>query len=134
MMKKKLFVFTLIFSVIIALTSLVFATDIVMDLNNSSSASQASNSTTATNTTNTTTANPSNTVAPTDNSVADNTIYSSSTADTTAPTSDEPSVTTTSSYEDSGELSISNMINIVLIVVGIVLILLGVAIIIKLKK
>ena len=41
--------------------------------------------------------------------------------------------TTTTDYESEAELSISNMINIVLIAVGVVLILLGIAIIIKLK-
>ena len=46
---------------------------------------------------------------------------------------DDVSSTTTTEYEDPGELSITNMINIILIVVGVVLVLLGIAIIIKLK-
>jgi len=72
----------------------------------------------------------------------DDTIYSS---DLNALNSDIPNVedttldyedsvtTTTTDYEDSTDLSISNIINIILISVGIVLILLGIAIIIKLK-
>lgn len=132
MMKKKLFIFTLIFSVIIALNSLVFATDIVMNLNNSNSATQTNAGNTSTASGNTADSS-SNTVTSTDNSVVDDTVYSSSSSSTSS-TPDEPSVTTTSSYEDSGELSITDMINIILIVVGVVLILLGIAIIIKLKK
>lgn len=72
----------------------------------------------------------------------DNTIYTSNpdqtqdaTADATDPTVDEPVTSTveSSDYEDSGDLSITNIINIILIVVGVVLILLGIAIIIRLK-
>ena len=46
---------------------------------------------------------------------------------------DNVSSTTTTEYEDPGELSITNMINIILIAVGVVLVLLGIAIIIRLK-
>lgn len=75
----------------------------------------------------------------------DNTIYSATqdnnesvTADNTvSPISSrdfsQPVTTTTSDYQDEGELSIGNMINIILIVVGVVLVFLGIAIIIKLK-
>lgn len=68
----------------------------------------------------------------------DDTIYTSDTNVSTTESTDYSdygpvATTTTTDYEDSTELSISNMINIVLIVVGVVLILLGIAIIIKLK-
>ena len=59
--------------------------------------------------------------------------------DNTIPTSDETLsdyeqvATTSTDYDVSSDLSISNMINIILIVVGVVLVLLGIAIIIKLK-
>jgi len=51
----------------------------------------------------------------------------------TEPIIEYETTTSTTDYEDPGELSITNMINIILIVVGVVLILLGIAIIIKLK-
>lgn len=72
----------------------------------------------------------------------DNTLYGGSTGispnDITinAPIEDSPSdITVTNDYDvsSSDELSISNIINIILIVIGIVLILLGIAIILKLK-
>ena len=80
-----------------------------------------------------------------DNTTIDNTIYSStennnqgiSHNNIIAPISSQdfsqPVTTTTSDYQDEGELSIGNMINIILIVVGVVLVFLGIAIIIKLK-
>ena len=76
---------------------------------------------------------------------ADNTIYSAiqdnnqdvTVDNTVSPISSQdfsqPVTTTTSDYQDEGELSIGNMINIILIVVGVVLVFLGIAIIIKLK-
>ena len=79
------------------------------------------------------------------NTTIDNTIYSAnqndnqsvSNNDGVSPISSQDfsqSVTTTTSdYQDEGELSIGNMINIILIVVGVVLVFLGIAIIIKLK-
>ena len=71
----------------------------------------------------------------------DNTIYSDVQDDTVIDSSEDldydetfPTTTITEDYDDSSaELSISNMINIILIVVGVVLILLGIAIVIKIK-
>lgn len=110
-MSKKILCFSIILFISILLLNVSYATDILMDLQNSS-------------------ADSSQTI--------DNTTYTSNDTVTTAEStnySDYESVatTTTTDYEDSTELSISNMINIILIVVGVVLILLGIAIIIKLK-
>ena len=110
-MSKKILCFSIILFISILLLNVSYATDILMDLQNSS-------------------ADSSQTI--------DNTIYTSNDNVTIAENSTysdyEPvATTTTTDYEDSTELSISNMINIILIVVGVVLILLGIAIIIKLK-
>lgn len=126
-MNKKILIFSLITFLLIALTNFIYATDIVMNLNSANSVSNT-NSATDTNT------SPIDTNITANNTAIDNTIYSSATDTSTSTIQDEPTVTTTSDYEESGELSISNMINIVLIVVGIVLILLGIAIIIRLQK
>lgn len=79
------------------------------------------------------------------NTTIDNTIYSANQNDSqsvadnniVAPISSQdfsqPVTTTSLDYQDEGELSIGNMINIILIVVGVVLVFLGIAIIIKLK-
>lgn len=90
--------------------NIAYATDIVMDLNNNASSIDNSNQT------------------------IDNTIYSDTQVEDYLDSEyDDVASTTTTEYEDSGELSITNMINIILAVVGVVLILLGIAIIIKLK-
>lgn len=95
-------------SLILCLFSLniAYATDIVMDLNANTNSTQTS----------------------------DNTLYSDTQVEESLVNeSDDVSSTTTTEYEDPGELSITNIINIILIVVGVVLVLLGIAIIIKLK-
>lgn len=95
-------------SLILCLFSLniAYATDIVMDLNDNTNSTQTS----------------------------DNTLYSDTQVEESLVNeSDDVSSTTTTEYEDPGELSITNIINIILIVVGVVLVLLGIAIIIKLK-
>ena len=95
-------------SLILCLFSLniAYATDIVMDLNDNTNSTQTS----------------------------DNTLYSDiQVEESLVNESDDVSSTTTTEYEDPGELSITNIINIILIVVGVVLVLLGIAIIIKLK-
>ena len=103
MVRKVLYV-----SVIICLFmfNITYATDIVMDLNSNTNSINTSNET------------------------VDNTL--SQVDDYLSGEYDDVSSTTTE-YEDPGELSITNMINIILIVVGVVLVLLGIAIIIKLK-
>lgn len=122
-MNKKVLVFSIIAIFALSFINFCNATDIVMDLNSSANSSS----------------NPRDNTIVTDNTPetpVDNTIYSPDT-DTQPIDTDyneqETTVTTTTEYEESGDLTISNMINIILIVVGIVLILLGIAIIIKLK-
>lgn len=134
-MNKKILIWSLIIIFSIAFTSFVYATDIVMDLN--SPVSNTNDSRLPSDTVDNTN---SNTAVP--NSLAsdnvDNTIYSTdnTTEDIDASAGDqlEPEITTTTNYEDSGDLSVTNMINIILIVVGVVLILLGIAIIIRMKS
>ena len=103
-MLKKILYTTLILCSILSISNICYATDVLMDLNENSA------------------------------TISDNTLYSEN-QDTIDSDLDytEPTISTTTDYEDSAELSISNMINIILIVVGVVLILLGIAIIIKLK-
>ncbi len=129
-MNKKTFIFSLIIFIIFSLVSFSNATDIVMNLNSSNSSSNA-----ISNTTNAIDTNTVNNTATTDNTLVDNTIYSPNTNSTLDATSElqEPITSATTEYEDNGDLTIGNMINIILIVVGIVLILLGIAIIIRLK-
>ena len=87
--------------------NIAYATDILMDLNTNTSSSNIS----------------TETVGNTSSQVNEylNGEY------------DDISSTTTTEYEDPDELSITNIINIILISVGTVLVLLGIAIIIKLK-
>ena len=124
-MLKKVLCFSLIMFFIIFISNISFATDVLMDLDS-----------TTTTTSNQSTSNLNTSVS---DVTDDNTIYSSGdttpdVVDTDTGTLEIPEeATTTSTLEDSTDLSISNMINIILIVVGIVLILLGIAIIIKLK-
>lgn len=126
-MNKKYFIFSIIFILAFCFINFTYGSDIIMDLNNSSN-TNTNNVATSNNT------NSTNTNTNIDNSTVDNTIYSPN-ADATSTSSDiqEPITTATTDYEESGDLTIGNMINIVLIVVGIVLILLGIAIIIRLK-
>lgn len=114
-MLKKLLCFSIILITSTLLLNISYATDVVMDLD-------------------------SNNTSETENQTVDNTIYSSnsqipetSESDTTTTDYEQPATTTTSDYDDDSNLSVSNMINIILIAVGVVLILLGIAIIIKIK-
>lgn len=113
MLKKCLYLLSVL-CLVFFISNTVFASDIVMDLNTSTNLSDGT---------------------------IDNTIYGSDTSsgneiipntDADSPISDI-SVSNDYDVESNDELSISNMINIVLIVVGVVLILLGIAIILKLK-
>ena len=105
MLNKFLNIFIILF-LIVSITSICYATgDVVMDL-------EASVDNT--------------TIGATDN-IEDEDITNSE------DTLEDISVNTDYDVSTSSELSISNIINIILIVVGIVLILLGIAIILKLK-
>ena len=117
MIKKSLSLFLVLF-LILSIFSLCFATgDVLMDLNgNTVSTDNEADNTTSTDVT-------------TDLESSDVTEDSTSDFEYAIP---EVSVDT--DYENSDEgLSVSNMINIIFIVVGIVLILLGIAIILILK-
>lgn len=129
-MNKKLIVFSILMFLTLSIFTLSYGTDIVMDLDNSSNSNSATKNTTSSQNALTNTVNTTNTAANT--SSVDNTIYSSQNTVTEQPIQ-EPTITTTSSYDESSDLSITNIIDIILIVVGIVLILLGIAIIIKIK-
>lgn len=113
-MSKKIFlVFLIMFLVVFY--SICFATDSInMDLSNS------------------TTLNTSSDLIDTTTIDGSDSVTSPSQDDQIAETS-MPTVSTTTDYDNSGELSVTNIINIILIVVGIVIIFLGIAIIIKIK-
>ena len=125
-MLNKFLAISLILFLIIAVSNICYATgDIIMDLNTS---------TNITNNTNTTNTNSSLEDQPFDNTTIgaiDN--LESEDFSETYDTSEDISVSTDYDVSSSDELSLTNIINIILIVVGIVLILLGIAIIIKLK-
>ena len=114
-MSKKIFlVFLIMFLVVF--NSICFATDSInMDLSNTSNSNNSSNFV--------------------DTTTVDGaaTLDRSSTDESSSSDASMPSVSTTTDYDDSGEMSITNIINIILIVVGIVIIFLGIAIIIKIK-
>lgn len=124
-MNKKFIIYTILAILVLSISSLVFASDVIIDLE--------SNNTSIRNAT----IDSNNTTSETSNSTIDNTTYSSiPTVDKETPDTEEiqsPATTTSSYEEDSSELSITNIINIVLIVVGVVLVLLGIAIITRLK-
>ena len=109
-MFKKFLCFSIILLFGLILLNQSYATDVLMDLNN----------------TNNTNNNEAQTIDNEMYETASNSIEDASDYDT-------PITTTVTDYEDSTDLSISNMLNIMLIVVGIVLVLLGIAIIIKLR-
>lgn len=116
MLKKSLSIL-LFLCLILFISNITYATgDVVMDLNTTTSTPNQSSSETV-----------------------DNTVYTPSEDDTyTEEFSDfeyvTPSTSVTTDYDGTEDgLSIGNMINIILIVVGVVLILLGIAIILKLK-
>ena len=120
-MSKKLIICAIIAIFTLSIFSFVYATDVIIDLD--------SNNTTAS-------SNDENSILSIDNTNVDNTIYTSTPTDNqSVEDTQEPAVTTTTtSYdEDSNELSVTNIINIILIVVGVVLVLLGIAIITRLK-
>ena len=108
MMFKKFLFFSIILLLGILLFHATYATDVVMNLETTENGNQLSENTASLNATQNTLTN--------DVASHDNLPFS-----------------TTTDYEDSADLSVSNMINIILIVVGVVLVLLGIAIIIRLK-
>lgn len=110
MLKKVIYILSIL-CLFLFISNTVLADDVVMDLNTNNNSSD---------------------------STIDSTIYGggSSSEDEISDTETQSSSFSISNDYDvlsSDELSISNIINIILIVVGIVLILLGIAIILKLK-
>lgn len=116
MLKKCLYLLSIL-CLILFISNTVLASDVVMDLNTSNTNTNSSDQTV------------DDTIYGRDTS-SGNEIMPNTDADSTIS---DISVSNDYDVESSDELSISNMINIVLIVVGIVLILLGIAIILKLK-
>lgn len=111
MLNKFLTVFVILF-LIITISTICYATgDILMDLSNTETSNSIIDNTT---------------IGATDN------VENEDLPDA-EDTIEDISVGTDYDVSNSSELSISNIINIILIVVGIVLILLGIAIILKLK-
>lgn len=111
MLKKSLSILLFLCLILSIFTDITYATgDVVMDLND-----------------------------PTSSDSVDNTIYTPSVDDTTTEENLDfeyatPETSVTTDYDNTEDsLSVGNMINIILIVIGIVLILLGIAIILKLK-
>ena len=104
-MLKKFFCFTIILWISMFLFNISYATDIVMNLNNSAVSENAT----------------------------ENVDTSSDALSSNVSPNYGTSVTQTTDYDSSTDLSISNMINIILIVVGVVMVLLGIVIIIKIK-
>ena len=108
-MNKKLIVFSILMFLTLSIFTLSYGTDIVMDLDNSSNSNSATQNTTSSQNALTNTVNTTNTAANT--SSVDNTIYSSQNTVTEQPIQ-EPTITTTSSYDESSDLSITNIIDI----------------------
>ena len=105
MLNKFLSVFIVLF-LIISIASICYATgDVVMDLS----------------------------IPGTSNKIIDNSTIGATNNINNEDINEDISVSTDYDVSSNSELSISNVINIILIVVGIVLILLGIAIILKLK-
>lgn len=131
-MLKKSTILAIILLFTISLFYVVNATDVLMNLNDSNTSNNliVGNSNTNSSNSNNSTSN--------DISLHSSSDIQSSTEQlptTTEANYDDQAVTTSvTDYLDSGDLSVTNIINIILIVVGVVLILLGIAIIIKLKK
>lgn len=106
-MNKKILCFSIILIISVLCFNISYATNIVTGFENITDGSQ----------------------------INDDTLYSTNNESISIdePIEEEAATITTTDYESETELSVSNMINIVLIAVGIVLIFLGIAIIIKLK-
>ena len=100
-----------------------------------SNTANTGNTASSENTSNTSTNEASNSSNSTTNSIdSENTNTTSNTSSTGNKTTNPPVTQTVAGSQSSGELQISDILNILLIVIGILLILLGIAILIRLKK
>ncbi len=102
---------------------------------NTANTANTGNTASSENTSNISTNEASNSSNNTTNSVdSENTNTTSNTSSTGNKTTTPPITQTVAGSQSSGELQISDILNILLIVIGVLLILLGIAILIRLKK
>lgn len=105
------------------------------ETSNTSNTANTGNTASSENTSNTSTNEASNSSNNTTNSVdSENTNTTSNTSSIGNKTTTPPVTQTVAGSQSSGELQISDILNILLIVIGVLLILLGIAILIRLKK
>lgn len=140
--KLKILLILLISFVLVSFSTSTYAVN--MDLTDdegstsneeTSNTANTGNTASSENTSNTSTNEASNSSNNTTNSVdSENTNTTSNTSSTGNKTTTPPITQTVAGSQSSGELQISDILNILLIVIGVLLILLGIAILIRLKK
>ncbi len=140
--KLKILLILLISFVLVSFSTSTYAVN--MDLTDdegstsneeTSNTANTGNTASSENTSNTSTNEASNSSNNTTNSVdSENTNTTSNTSSTGNKTTTPPVTQTVAGSQSSGELQISDILNILLIVIGVLLILLGIAILIRLKK
>jgi len=139
--KLKILLILLISFVLVSFSTSTYAVN--MDLTDdegstsneeTSNTANTGNTASSENTSNTSTNEASNSSNNTTNSIdSENTNTTSNTSSTGNKTT-PPVTQTVAGSQSSGELQISDILNILLIVIGVLLILLGIAILIRLKK
>ena len=140
--KLKILLILLISFVLVSFSTSTYAVN--MDLTDdegstsneeTSNTANTGNTASSENTSNISTNEASNSSNNTTNSVdSENTNTTSNTSSTGNKTTTPPVTQTVAGSQSSGELQISDILNILLIVIGVLLILLGIAILIRLKK
>lgn len=140
--KLKILLILLISFVLVSFSTSTYAVN--MDLTDdegstsneeTSNTANTGNTASSENTSNISTNEASNSSNNTTNSVdSENTNTTSNTSSTGNKTTTPPITQTVAGSQSSGELQISDILNILLIVIGVLLILLGIAILIRLKK
>lgn len=137
--KLKILLILLISFVLVSFSTSTYAVN--MDLTDDEGStsnketSNTANTASSENTSNTSTNEASNSSNDTTNSMdSENTNTTSNTSSTGNKTTTPPVTQTVAGSQSSGELQISDILNILLIVIGVLLILLGIAILIRLKK
>lgn len=140
--KLKILLILLISFVLVSFSASTYAVN--MDLTDdegstsneeTSNTANTGNTVSSENTSNTSTNETSNSSNDTTNSVdSENTNTTSNTSSTGNKTTTPPVTQTVAGSQSSGELQISDFLNIFLIIIGILLLLLGIAILIRLKK
>ena len=140
--KLKILLILLISFVLVSFSTSTYAVN--MDLTDdegstsneeTSNTANTGNTASSENTSNTSTNEASNSSNNTTNSIdSENTNTTSNTSSTGNKTTTPPVTQTVAGSQSSGELQVSDILNILLIVIGVLLILLGIAILIRLKK